>query len=116
MFKNIQFKIILIFFLIGIIIISGLGISFLNSIQLLNLKVENGQVSSVQVEEILNIIQQRTSITLIVAGIIFAIIGIIAAIALSKFVIYPINKLIKSAEKITEEDNTGKKKIRKKSS
>ena len=114
MFKNIQFKIILIFFLIGIIIISGLGISFLNSIQLLNLKVESGQVSSVQVEEILNIIQQRTSITLIVAGIIFAIIGIIAAIALSKFVIYPINKLIKSAEKITEEDNTGKKKIRKK--
>ncbi len=114
MFKNIQFKIILIFFLIGIIIISGLGISFLNSIQLLNLKVENGQVSSVQVEEILNIIQQRTSITLIVAGIIFAIIGIIAAIALSKFVIYPINKLIKSAEKITEEDNTNKKKIRKK--
>lgn len=114
MFKNIQFKIILIFFLIGIIIISGLGISFLNSIQLLNFKVENGQVSSEQVEEILNIIQQRTSITLIVAGIVFAIIGIIAAIALSKFVIYPIDKLIKSAEKITEEDYTNKKKIKKK--
>ena len=114
MFKNIQFKIILIFFLIGIIIISGLGISFLNSIQLLNFKVENGQVSSEQVEEILNIIQQRTSITLIVAGIVFAIIGIIAAIALSKFVIYPIDKLIKSAEKITEEDDTNKKKIKKK--
>ena len=82
-------------------------------IQLLNFKVENGQVSSEQVEEILNIIQQRTSITLIVAGIVFAIIGIIAAIALSKFVIYPIDKLIKSAEKITEEDYTNKKKIKK---
>ena len=106
MFKNIQFKIILIFFLIGIIIISGLGISFLNSIQLLNLKVENGQVSSVQVEEILNIIQQRTSITLIVAGIIFAIIGIIAAIALSKFVIYPIKltKVLFSKEILNSED------------
>ena len=115
MFKNIQFKIILIFFLIGIIIISGLGISFLNSVQLLNFKVENGQVSSDQVETILTTIQQRTSITLIIAGVVFAIIGIIAAIALSKFVIYPIDKLIKSAERITDEDKAvNKKSLRKK--
>ena len=70
MFKNLQFKIILIFFLIGIIIISGLGISFLNSIQLLNGKLEAGQVSREQVESILTIIQQRTAITLIVAGVV----------------------------------------------
>ena len=115
MFKNIQFKIILIFFLIGIIIISGLGISFLNSVQLLNFKVENGQVSSEQVETILTTIQQRTSITLIIAGVVFAIIGIIAAIVLSKFVIYPIDKLIKSAERITDEDKAvNKKSLRKK--
>ena len=115
MFKNIQFKIILIFFLIGIIIISGLGISFLNSVELLNFKVENGQVSSEQVETILTTIQQRTSITLIIAGVVFAIIGIIAAIVLSKFVIYPIDKLIKSAERITDEDKAvNKKSLRKK--
>ena len=115
MFKNIQFKIILIFFLVGIIIISGLGISFLNSIGLLNFKVENGQVSSEQVETILTTIQQRTSITLIIAGVVFAIIGIIAAIVLSKFVIYPIDKLIKSAERITDEDKAvNKKSLRKK--
>ena len=117
MFKNLQFKIILIFFLIGIIIISGLGISFLNSIQLLNEKLEAGQVSREQVESILTIIQQRTAITLIVAGVVFAIIGIIAAIVLSKYVIYPIDKLIKSAEKITDEDKTkAKKSLRKKRS
>ena len=117
MFKNLQFKIILIFFLIGIIIISGLGISFLNSIQLLNEKLEAGQVSREQVESILTIIQQRTAITLIVAGVVFAIIGIIAAIVLSKYVIYPIDKLIKSAEKITDEDkNKAKKSLRKKRS
>ena len=39
--------------------------------------------------------------------------GIIIAIVLSRFVIYPINKLIESAEKITEED---KKTIRNKKS
>ena len=104
MFKNIQFKIILAFFIIGIIIISGLGISFINSLQMLSNKVEEGQVTTEQVEEILGLIQQRTFITLTVAGVVFAIIGIIAAVFLSKFVIYPINKLIKSAEKVTEED------------
>ena len=34
----------------------------------------------------------------------FAIVGVLIAIFLSRFVIYPINKLIESAEKITEED------------
>ena len=104
MFKNIQFKIILIFFIIGILIISGLGISFINSLQMLSVKVEEGQVTAEQVEEILVLIQQRTFITLTVAGVVFAVIGIISAVFLSRFVIYPINKLIKSAEKITEED------------
>lgn len=109
MFKNIQFKIILTFFIIGIIIISGLGISFLNSLQMVNSKIEEGQVSPEQVEQVLEVVQQRTTITLIVAGIAFAIIGIISAVFLSKYVIYPINKLIKSAEEITEEDKTNKK-------
>lgn len=45
MFKNIQFKIILIFFLIGILIISGLGVFFLNSLDNLNMQIQNGQVN-----------------------------------------------------------------------
>ena len=40
MFKNIQFKIISIFFLIGIIIIVGLGIFFVNSINDLEYQIE----------------------------------------------------------------------------
>ena len=49
---------------------------------------------------------KSTNITaIIVVSIIFAIGGLLTAIILSKFVIYPINKLIKSAEKITEEEN-----------
>ena len=42
MFKNIQFKIILVFFIIGIIIISGLGISFINSLQMIKCKSRRG--------------------------------------------------------------------------
>src|SRR5699024_9870342 len=42
--------------------------------------------------------------SLVIAGVVFAVGGILIAIVLSRFVIYPINKLIKSAEKITEEE------------
>ena len=61
----------------------------------------------------INQIHVNTTTTLVIAGVIFAIVGIIIAIVLSRFVIYPINKLIESAEKITEED---KKTIRNKKS
>ena len=52
----------------------------------------------------INQIRIDTTTTLVIAGVLFAIVGIIIAIILSRFVIYPINKLIESAEKITEED------------
>ena len=46
--------------------------------------------------------------------IVFAIIGCLISAFLSEFVIYPINKLIKSAEKVTEEDGKNKTKNKKK--
>ncbi len=104
MLKNIQFnKIILTLFLIGIIIISGLGIFFLNSLHVLNEQIQLGQAINIQEW------QDKTILGLGISGIIFAFVGIATAIFLSKFIIYPINKLIESAEKIAEEDKTGKK-------
>ncbi len=104
MLKNVQFnKIILGLFLIGIIIMSGLGIFFLTSLQGLNEQLQAGQAVNVQT------LQSKTIWVLGVAGILFALIGIATAIFLSKFIIYPINKLIRSAEKIAEEDKNGKK-------
>ena len=112
MIKNVQFnKIILILFLIGIIIISGLGIFFLNSLNVLNEKIQDGQATNINMQELRN----KTMWVLGISGIAFAAVGILTAIFLSKFIIYPINKLIKSAEKITEEDKNGKNKCRIKS-
>ena len=105
MIKSIQFKIIIIFFLIGIIIITGLGLVYIKSINNLEIHLENQE--TVNTVELANYVEQmgKTNITaLVVAGIGFAIGGILIAIILSRFVIYPINKLIKSAEKITEEE------------
>lgn len=108
MLKNIQFnKIILVLFIIGIIIISGLGIFFLNSLQTLNEQMQSGQAIVIQE------LQSKTVWLLGISAFIFAMVGIVTAIVLSRFVIYPINKLIESAEKITEEEQKGEKKVKK---
>ena len=103
MLKNIQFnKIILILFIIGIIIISGLGVFFLNSLN---------HLSGEEIKEL----QNKTIGALAIAGVLFALVGIITASILSKYLIYPINKLIESAEKIAEEENKiGKKMLARK--
>lgn len=104
MLKNIQFnKIILGLFLIGIIIISGLGIFFLTTLNNLNGQLVEGQILDMQE------LQNRTIWALGISAVLFAIVGIATAVFMSKFIIYPINKLIRSAEKITEEDRNGKK-------
>jgi two-component system sensor histidine kinase VicK len=104
MFKNVQFnKIILALFIISIIIISGLGVFFLHSLNVLNEQLQEGQ--TIYIQEL----QNKTIWALGISGIIFAVICILTAIFLSKYIIYPINKLIKSAEKISEEDKKVKK-------
>lgn len=110
MLKNIQFKIILVFFLVGIVIISGLGIVFLNSINNVEMQIESGQVNSIrQVSDMNSYIITNTRTTLFIAAIVFAVVGVLIAIFLSRFVIYPINKLIESAEKIADDEKASKK-------
>lgn len=103
MLKNVRFnKIILVVFIIGIVIISAIGVFFLNSLNHLNQQMKLGQAIDVQE------LKSKTIWMIAIAGMIFAIVGILTALFLSKFIIYPINKLIKSAEKIAEEDKKGK--------
>ena len=103
MLKNTQIKIVLIFFLVGIVIISGIGVFFFNSLNMINTQI--GQDISInQLQQIINNLEINTRTVLVVSGIVFALVSLIIAIFLSKFVIYPINKLIQSAEKIKEEE------------
>ena len=91
MLKNTQFKIVLIFFLVGIVIISGIGVFFFNSLNMINTQI--GQDISInQLQQIINNLEINTRTVLVVSGIVFALVSLIIAIFLSKFVIYPINK------------------------
>ena len=105
MLKNIQAKIILIFFIIGILVIGGFGWYFINSLNTINNQITSNQVSQIgQVTNQINQLTGETKIMLIVSCMVFFIIGITISIYLSRFVIYPINKLIKASNKISEED------------
>ena len=111
MFKNIPIKIVLVFFLIGIIIIGGFCGFFLNSLNMINEKIQFTQNLDVgQLVDMINQLENNTKVAVIIFSVAYIGVGIIIAVVLSKFVVYPINKLIKSAEKITEEESKEKKK------
>ena len=111
MFKNIPIKIVLVFFLIGIIIIGGFCGFFLNSLNRINEKIQFTQNLDVgQLVDMINQLENNTKVAVIIFSVAYIVVGIIIAVVLSKFVVYPINKLIKSAEKITEEESKEKKK------
>lgn len=104
MLKNVQFnKIILVLFIVGMIIMSGLGIFFFHALSNINEQIQTRQMISIQE------LQNQTFWVLGISLVVFAFVSILMAILLSKYVIYPINKLIKSSEKIVEDDKNGKK-------
>ena len=105
MIKNIQLKIVLIFFILGIVIITGLGIFFTNSLEAINAGISQPELTDIIVKEVSNI-----KISLLISLLVFGVISIIVGIFLSKTVVKPINKLIKNAEKITSSE--GKKEIK----
>ena len=99
MIKNIQLKIVLLFFILGMFIIIGLGLFFTNSLEAINTVLNTAQITDVIVEEINNI-KTVSMISLVLLGAISIIVGIF----LSKTVVKPIDKLIKNAEKLTSKE------------
>ena len=91
MFKNIQSKILLIILICGLLVIGGVGV---RNIMLLNDLANNSAELTAQVQEV----QNNAKITLAVGIVAFIIIVFLIRYYLSKFVVYPINRLIKSAE------------------
>ena len=85
------------------------------SLNLLNSSIENGSLENLgEITNILSNIKENTFLALIISTIVFLVIGILIFVFLSKFVIYLINKLIKSEEKITEKEKENIKKTKNK--
>lgn len=101
MIKSIQTKIILIFFVLGILMIGSLSFFHIYMLKDMNQSVVNEQIINEAnfSEQIEQQISQTEIISVIAIGI-FAIITLLVGYFISKSVIKPINMLIDSAEKI----------------
>ena len=107
MIKNIQLKIVLIFFILGIVIITGLGLFFSGCLESINGIINEPELTDIIMHEISNI-----KTILLISLLAFGVISILVGIFLSRTVVKPINKLIKNAEKLTLTE--GKNKIKSK--
>ena len=94
MYKNIKSKIILISVLIGLILIGALGFLYINSLAQIP-QVIDGQDANI-------LVQAKKTVTIIIT--IYVLVSIIISAYLSKFVICPKNKYIKSDEKAELKD------------
>ncbi len=84
------------------------GCFYLYSLNILNNAIERGTLENLgAISDVLINIKHNTFFALILSTVVFLVVGILIFVFLSRFVIYPINKLIKSAEKIAEEDRDG---------
>ena len=101
--KNINLKVVVIFFILGIILILGFGISYIFMLNQLE-EIGNDQANIELIQNINNQLKQ-TKILLIVSMSVYTIISILVGYFVLKSVVSPMKKLIKSAEKIASGEN-----------
>ena len=103
MLRNIQIQIILIFTVLGIVTITGMGLFFSNHLEYVNQKILTDETQSTEQAKVAinEEVEQIKKVTMCSLGI-FVIIAIIAGITVSKIVVSPIAKLTKSAKAIAE--------------
>ena len=53
MIKSIQIKIVMVFMILGIVVITGLGLTFIGQLNYVNSQVETTNMTSVQIQQLL---------------------------------------------------------------
>ncbi len=100
MLKNVQFKIILLFSILGIFLILGMGLLGMVNMKELLLQEETLQ-NSVQVFQIQTQIQSIGIVTIILL-LLYGIAAIIISLFMSQSILNPLSKIMKSTPRITE--------------
>ena len=101
--KNVNLKIVIMFFIVGIILILGLGTSYILMLNQLE-SIGNNQ-ANVELIESINAQLFQTKIIVIISMIAYTIISILIGYFVLKSVVSPMKRLIKSAEKIASGEN-----------
>ena len=101
MIKNVQLKIILIFSILGIILIGGIGIAFIYNLQNIDLGIlAQNEEELVKYQELMATQVHNIKLITIILISVYGFISILIGIFVAKVILDPIAKLIDSAPKI----------------
>jgi len=102
MLKSIQIKIVMIFMILGIVVITSLGVSFLYQLELINTSITGNGAKIEEIELLVVDQMNQTKIIIYISLAAFSILVMILGIFMARVIIAPISHLVKSAEMITK--------------
>lgn len=100
MVKSIQIKLVMVFMILGIIVITGLGSIFIYKLNYLSLQLTEMNRTNEEIHQLLTEQIQQIQQIIYISLIIFTGLIVILGVVLAKVVINPISRLVKSAEMI----------------
>ena len=108
MIKNVQLKIILIFSILGIILIGGVGIAFIYNVQNIDIELlAQSEEQLIKYQELIATEIHNIKIITIILISVYGFISILIGIFVAKVILDPIAKLIDSAPKIAAGESLG---------
>lgn len=100
MVKSIQIKLVMVFMILGIIVITGLGSIFIYKLNYLSLQLTEMNRTNEEIHQLLTEQIQQIQQIIYISLIIFTGLIVLLGVILAKVVINPISRLVKSAEMI----------------
>lgn len=102
MVKSIQIKIVMVFMIVGIVVITGLGLGFISKLNYINSEILSIDMTSEEIQQLLTTQMEQTREIIYISLVVFTGLIVILAIFMAKVIIKPITRLIKSAEMIAK--------------
>ncbi len=102
MVKSIQIKIVMVFMILGIIIITSLGLTFIHKLNAINSQIMTTNMTTEAVQHLLTEQMHQIRQIIYVSLVIFTILIFLLGAFIAKVVIKPISRLIKSTEMIAK--------------
>ena len=107
MLKNVQLKIILIFSILGIVLMSGIGVIYAYNLQNVNISlVAQTEEQVIAYQELIKMQIQNVKVITIILITVYGFISILIGIFVSKVILDPISRLIDSAPKMANGENS----------
>lgn len=107
MLKNVQLKIILIFSILGIVLMSGIGVIYAYNLQNVNFSLVSQTEEQVMAyQELIKMQIQNVKVITIILITVYGFISILIGIFVSKVILDPISRLIDSAPKMANGENS----------